>query len=80
MLRLEGGIHMPAKSILPGRVFILRMWEERSPPPYHAPVWRFSLEEPHTGERTGFKDLTELTRFLARYTAIPPPPDTPAAG
>jgi hypothetical protein len=64
---------MPTSPILPGRVFILRMWEERGPLPHHAPVWRFSLEDPHTGERTGFKDLSELAQFLGRYTTIPPP-------
>ena len=44
--------------------FILSLWTEageRSP-------WRFSLENPRTAERIGFKQLDELMRFLQAWT------------
>ena len=32
-----------------------------------APTWRFSLEEPHTGERHGFAELAQLIAFLQGF-------------
>jgi hypothetical protein len=52
--------------------FILSLWAEGGALPNAPPVWRFSLEEPHTGQRRGFKDLAELMRFLQVWTAVPP--------
>lgn len=49
--------------------FLLRLWEEGG----SAPVWRYSLENPHTGERLGFKTLDELRAFLEEWTQKPPP-------
>jgi hypothetical protein len=42
------------------RSFLLRFWrvEERKA------LWRVSLEEPATGERKGFADLSKLFAFL----------------
>ena len=32
------------------------------------PVWRGSLEDPHTGNRLGFADLASLFEYLRRQT------------
>jgi hypothetical protein len=53
--------------------FILSLWLETDNPP----AWRYSLEEPYTAERHGFKDLLELVRFLEVWTAVPPPEESP---
>jgi len=47
------------------QVYLLRFWQERDHLPETAMVWRFSLEDPHTGERRGFADLPALQDFLA---------------
>jgi hypothetical protein len=43
--------------------YLLRLWrvsdEEEA-------VWRASLESPHTGERRGFTNLTDLFTFLEK--------------
>jgi len=49
------------------RAYLLRCWEERGQDPLR-PLWRFSLEEPHTGERHGFADLAQLVAFLQGFT------------
>jgi hypothetical protein len=36
------------------------------------PVWRASLESPHTGERHTFADSQKLLAFLEEKTGIPP--------
>lgn len=46
------------------RAFMLRCWEVRSPGPGGAATWRFSVEDPHTGQRLGFADLATLVEFL----------------
>jgi hypothetical protein len=46
------------------RAYMLRCWEVRSPQPGGPASWRFSLEDPHTGEKQGFADLNTLTEFL----------------
>jgi hypothetical protein len=46
------------------RAFMLRCWEVRSPQPGGAAAWRFSLEDPHTGQKHGFADLEALNAFL----------------
>ncbi len=43
---------------------MLRCWEVRSPQPGGPVTWRFSLEDPHTGEKHGFANLEVLTDFL----------------
>jgi hypothetical protein len=52
------------------RSYLLRIWEERSPPDRvpnsSSPIgwWRFSLEDPHSGARLGFADFDQLIAFL----------------
>jgi hypothetical protein len=60
------------------RSYLLRFWEERAPlrgSPDSA-VWRFSLEDPHTAERIGFKSLDELVAFLRAQTQRTAPEDS----
>ena len=51
--------------------FVLTLWRESEGLPNAPPVWRISLQDPHTSERRGFKDLVELVRFLEGWTAVP---------
>jgi len=48
------------------RSYLLSFWEERSQDPDTPAVWRFSLEDPHTGQRRGFANLRELVAALER--------------
>jgi len=41
--------------------YLLRCWEERDA---DLTLWRFSLEDPRTGQRRGFANLTELVIAL----------------
>ncbi len=43
------------------RSFLLRLWQVEAEKKH---VWRFSLEDPITGERKGFVNLGELTNYL----------------
>ena len=43
------------------RAFMLRLWEVNSD---GEPIWRASLESPHTGQRYGFANLELLGSFL----------------
>ena len=45
--------------------FLLRLWQSGGA---GHPVWRASLEDPHTGERLGFPDLEQLFAYLAQQT------------
>ena len=58
------------------QAYLLRFWAEPEPND-SLPVWRFSLEDPHTGQRQGFADLQELMAFLEAKTGkeINPPDD-----
>ena len=51
--------------------FILSLWSEGSPLPNAPTVWRYSLEDPHSAQRRGFKDLAELMQFLEARLAFP---------
>ncbi len=57
--------------------FILGLWLQPGRRPGGPAAWRYSLENPHTSERRGFKDVTELMTFLAEWTAAPPPEELP---
>jgi hypothetical protein len=46
------------------RAYMLRIWEVRSEHAAQPSTWRFSLEDPETGEKRGFPDLEALVRFL----------------
>ena len=48
------------------RSFLLRLWEETSQQAKLPGIWRFSLEDPHTGERRGFVNLEALVVFLRK--------------
>jgi hypothetical protein len=54
------------------RSYLLRFWEERSEQPVRR-VWRCSLEDPLTGSRHGFANLTALTDWLNTELARPAP-------
>jgi len=41
--------------------YLLRLWQVDGA---GSPIWRASLEDPHTGERRGFADLDSLFAFL----------------
>lgn len=43
-------------------LFLLGLWPEGE-----AGEWRFSLENPRTAERTGFRDLEDLVQFLQHW-------------
>ena len=46
------------------RAYILRLWQERPVSPAHPAVWRFSVEDPRTGQRRGFGSLEGLVAYL----------------
>jgi hypothetical protein len=50
--------------------FVLTLWRESDGLPNAPPVWRYALENPHTGERIGFRSVAELTRFLNQWVAL----------
>lgn len=41
--------------------YLLRLWQEQGG---QVATWRFSLDDPRTGERIGFADVETLLRFL----------------
>ena len=53
------------------RSYLLAFWEERSQDPSAPVVWRFSLEDPHTGQRRGFATLEALLAALQREMDAP---------
>ncbi len=44
--------------------YLLTLWQERGLDPCLPAVWRFRLEDPHTGQRRGFADLEALVAAL----------------
>lgn len=44
--------------------FLIRFWQERAGDGLAPPVWRFSLEEPRTGERLAFASLDAVVEVL----------------
>lgn len=46
------------------RAYLLRCWQERSRDPDKPAVWRFSLDDPHTGQRRGFASFEALIAAL----------------
>jgi hypothetical protein len=46
------------------RSYVLTFWEERGGDPDRPTVWRFSLQDPRTGQRHGFASLEGLMTFL----------------
>jgi hypothetical protein len=47
--------------------FVLSLWEESGT----VPAWRCSLENPHTGERIGFRTLDDMTTYLDEWLQKP---------
>lgn len=52
---------MERKATLPYRAYMLRLWAVQDG---SDTAWRASLEDPHTGQRQGFRDLDSLFDFL----------------
>ena len=52
-----------SKKPLVSRAYWLKCWREYSTGTT-ASVWRFSLEEPHTGKRMGFASLEALLAYV----------------
>lgn len=48
--------------------FILRLWQEGGVAVDGSTTWRVSLEDPHSAERVGFKNLDEFFQYLARWS------------
>jgi hypothetical protein len=58
------------------RSYLLRLWRASDG---DLPIWRASLEDPHTGERRGFAGLEQLFAFLDHELGISAgAPATPA--
>lgn len=55
-------------SSLPYQIFLLSLWAEPIHTANGCSVWRFSLENPHTGQRLGFKNLAALVKYLHQQT------------
>ena len=55
------------------RTFLLTLWEERNQNPDLPDVWRFRLEDPHTGRQQGFASLEALVAALEQETGAPRP-------
>jgi hypothetical protein len=54
--------------------YLLRLWRVRSNaafPSHEEPVWRASLQHPHTGERVGFATLNHLFEYLRHQMGAP---------
>ena len=48
------------------RAYLLRCWQERGRQEAQPALWRFSLEDPHTGRRYGFATLDAVLAALQR--------------
>ena len=46
------------------RAYLLRIWAEPGLPVDQPLVWRYSLQDPHTGGRRGFATLEALIAFV----------------
>ncbi|HRJ43268.1 MAG TPA: hypothetical protein PL105_15390 [Caldilineaceae bacterium] len=46
---------------------ILTLWQEDSWRQGDSPRWRLSLQNPHTEERTGFRQVEDLADFLRSW-------------
>ncbi len=49
-------------------VFVLRIWQEKEPNWDRGFAWRFSLEDPNTGERKGFTSMEAMIDYLEQHT------------
>ncbi len=46
------------------RLFVLTVWQGEQDSPGEPGPWRFSLADPRTGGRRGFRSLDQLKRYL----------------
>lgn len=53
--------------------YIFRFWQERDPQGQQPTLWRFSLENAHTGVRLGFKTLEDMCHYLSQQIPRTPP-------
>lgn len=52
--------------------FLLRIWRDNGAVGAPPGPWRFSLEDPASGDRRGFRSLAELSAFLnLTCTSVP---------
>ncbi len=51
------------------QAYLLRCWQERSRQEAQTTLWRFSLEDPHTGHRRGFTSLQAVVEALQQDIA-----------
>ncbi len=56
------------------RAALLRRWEGRGQDPQEPGAWRYSVEDPHTGERLGFASLDAALAFLGAELGGGSPP------
>ena len=47
--------------------YLVRLWRASGS---QSPVWRVSVEDPHSGARRGFADLASLFTFLAEQIDV----------
>ena len=52
------------------QAYLLRLWQDHRD---GQPLWRASLENPHTGQRLGFADLSQLFAFIQGQASSQPP-------
>jgi hypothetical protein len=50
--------------------YLFTIWEERSAA---ETIWRFRLEDPHTGRKYLFVSLADLMQFLEQHYCSPKP-------
>ena len=48
----------------PYRAYLLRCWAEHSAQQDRPLIWRFSVQDPHTGKQRGFANFELLVEFL----------------
>jgi hypothetical protein len=58
------------------RSYLLRLWRARAS---EGGAWRASLQDPHTGERRGFADLSQLLAFLEQQLGPREDPPHPSS-
>lgn len=52
------------------QIFLFCIWQEKSFLPNDELLWRFSLENPRTTKRIGFKSLEEFVLYLRRLVSL----------
>ena len=59
--------------------YLVRLWRaneiRESRAPARKPVWRVSIEDPHTHEQTGFASLEALFDFFREQIGMSPDPN-----